>query len=145
MRGRVIHVGEDNWHRLLVLRRAGLSVDECREITELPELLKTGTTPNAVLVAASHFDPAPATEIIRRSTRCPVILFATSPVVLASREYDLVVPALTNPEEWLAAIQELISSSERLCSASQALNETSARLIRESRNRTDESKKRLNS
>ena len=129
MTARVIHVGQDYWHRLQVLRTAGLSVDECRSVEELAATLRTGTDPHAVLLAASpFFDPAPATAVVRSATKCPVILFSEAKIETEPDRYDLVIPPLADPKEWLDDIWTIIRRSERLRADSLAIREASERL-----------------
>lgn len=144
MSARLIHVGEDHWHRLQVLRTAGMSVDQCRDVNELTVTLCTGTDPYGVLLAASPiFDPAPAVKIIRPVTECPVILFASGLIVPEPQQYDLVVDPLTYPRKWIDDICEIIRRSRQIRAESRALRETSERLMlrsaetaRQSRDRT---------
>ncbi|HWG16608.1 MAG TPA: hypothetical protein VN678_02010 [Acidobacteriaceae bacterium] len=146
MSARVIHVGQDYWHRLQVLRTAGLSVDECGSVEELAFTLRTGTDPHAVLLAASPmFDPAPATAMVRSSKKCPVILFSVSTVTPDPNRYDLVIHPLTDPKEWLDDIWTIIGRTQQLRAQSRATRQTSEKLRRDTEDvtqRTREEKDR---
>ncbi len=128
---RVVHVGEDFWHRVPVLRGAGMAVEECRGIDDLRLWLKAGTETDAVLLAASPmFHPAPAREMVRKTVKCPVILFSTG--AMEAERYDLVVHPLTDPTAWLAEIEELIERGRQIRAESRATGEISEQLRRES-------------
>lgn len=141
----VIHVGEDYWHRLQVLQTSGVSAEICRDVAELASVLRTGTDAHAVLVSESRlFDHRPIPAIVRSIKKCPVILFSLSPIVQQERDFDLVIPPLATPYEWLPKIHEITAQTMRLCAQSRARVEESRRRIRDTRKRIEESSQKLN-
>ena len=133
MPARIIHFGDDHWHRVSVLQHAGVKVDVCRTAGELVSNLRTGTDPDAIVISQSRaVDPITAKSLARTVTLAPVILFPQHPHEPDAREFDMVVQPLTPPDDWLGDFWALIGQSRELHAQSEALWETSRQLRRES-------------
>ena len=110
MPARVIHFGPDDCHRLMVLRRAGYSVEDCPSLCELRLSLETGDAPDAVLLSdGDGFSPHEALTLARTHSPSPLILFRSTNQTYEHRGFDLVVPCLTAPEVWLDDVDALIA------------------------------------
>ena len=132
MSARIIHVGKDEWHRLSVLRRAGLSVQQCGSVEELSDILRTGTNPDAVVVSQSlSLNASAEPQAIKSLVSCPTILFPSDSYT-SSRGCDLVIAPLTTPDLWLRQIWALILESRKVKAQSRKLRERSAELRHES-------------
>src|SRR5690348_18460840 len=119
MTARVIHFGEDRWHRISLLRKIGLAVDLCETPGELVATLCTGTDPDAILISQSRlFDPFTAKSLARSVSRAPVVLFPYHGHDPVDSEFDLVIPPLTRPDEWLQELWKLIEQSRELLATS---------------------------
>jgi hypothetical protein len=106
---RIIHFGEDSCHRLMVLESAGYMVERCESIQDIEFYLRSPHLPDAVVVSddlqrASRV----ATFLSNADLPLPVILFAGTDEPYTETEYDLIIPALTSPSDWLLSIEETI-------------------------------------
>jgi len=130
---RVLHFGKDNCNRLLVLRSVGYAVDTCRTVEEFHSVLQKGAGADVILVTTG-----PARErrqvitLARERSHAPLVLFSTCYDYADEAEFDLVIPPLTHPEEWLRKIAGLIEQSRALSAMSTAIRERSALLRRDS-------------
>jgi hypothetical protein len=129
---RIIQFGADSCHRSKVLKEAGYSVEGCRSISELRAALLSQDAPDAVVIT-DEGGAVPAEAIsVAKDARGPVILFANADEEYPESSFDLVIPILTHPANWLARIHETIEQSRllqvesrRLCGESAALSERS--------------------
>ena len=112
---RIIQFGEDSCHRLKVLKGAGYSVKKCGSITEIESCLRSPEPPDAVVIT-DEFGKAyrDAVFLAKADSSLPVILFATTEESCTESSFDLVIPALTSPDMWLARIEEIIARSRSL-------------------------------
>ncbi len=109
MIARVIHFGPDDCHRLMVLQRAGYSVEACHSILQFRTRLETGDAPDAVLVSdGDGFSPQEAIAIARTHSANPVILFRSTNIAYEDSGFDLLIPSLTSPEVWLSDLDMVI-------------------------------------
>ena len=119
---RVLHFGKDNCNRLLVLRSVGYAVDTCRTVEEFHSVLQKGAGADVILVTTG-----PARErrqVITRArerSHAPLVPFSTCYDYADEAEFDLVIPPLTHPEEWLRKIAGLIEQSRALSAMSTAI------------------------
>ncbi len=133
MAARVIHFGEDDCHRLMVLRLAGYSVDECNSLVQLRSALLTDGSADAFCVTEGYkVAPEEAIHLVRAHTRLPVVLFKASNQSYDGPIFDLVVPSLTPPDVWLNEMERLIAQSKAVRDNSQALIKRSGDLRRQS-------------
>jgi hypothetical protein len=109
MFARVIHFGQDDCHRLMVLRSAGYLVKDCLSLNQLRAALETADVPDAVLMG--DCDGAIASEvtaIARDHSARVMVLFRNDNLALEGSGFDLIVPCLTPPEVWLEQLDVLI-------------------------------------
>ncbi|HYK37422.1 hypothetical protein [Alloacidobacterium sp.] len=133
MAARVLHFGPDNCNRLLVLRSDGYSVDPCFSLREFRSLLEQGADLKAVLVAAPpDMERRQVVTLTREKSHAGLVLFDSSCSGVAEREFDLVIPPLMRPEDWLRQIAGLIEKSRVLIATATAVREQSARLRKDS-------------
>ena len=112
MVARIIYFGTDECRRLLVLRSAGFAVDECPTLAILRFALEKEDEPAAVIVAEPRRrGPTEAVSLIREHTRAPLILFQNMVQSYSESDFDLVVPVLTYPGEWMYTLCALINRS----------------------------------
>jgi hypothetical protein len=103
--------------------RAGYFVENYLSISQLGIALDpqndSKLDPKAVLMAAhdGHLPPeAPrdAVALIRAHCSAPLVLFSDSNHTYAGSGFDLVIPNLTPPEQWLHQIAALLEQSRLL-------------------------------
>jgi hypothetical protein len=106
---RIIHFGEDSCHRLMVLEGVGYSVGRCESIQDIEFYLRSPHLPDAVVISGELRKASRvATFLANADLPLPVILFAGTDESYTESEYDLVIPALTSPSDWLSSIEETI-------------------------------------
>ena len=127
---RILQFGEDTCHRSSVLEGAGYAVDRCHTITEFRSLLSSPKPPDAVVITEE--EGAATLEAIAAETSLPVILFAEAEDTYPDSAFDLVIPVLTSPANWLAKIRETIEHSRVLRDESERLCNQAIQLIGES-------------
>lgn len=131
MAANVIHFGEDVCFRLPVLESAGYSVAECHSVELLSAAL--GQNPEAVLLEE---EPKALTEaaaiLIRSRSAASLILFRSEVDSFTAGDFDLVIPSLTPPEEWLSEIATLLERSHSIRMESQTLHRESSSLRQDS-------------
>jgi hypothetical protein len=129
----IIHVGPDDCHRIAVFKTAGYLVDICTSFAQLHQALIRIPPAQAVAVAESSEELARKTVSLARAiTLIPLILFQCVDPCLDETDFDLVVPALTDPNTWVTEIQQLIEESRALCLRSQTIRHQSALPAQES-------------
>lgn len=116
---RIVHVGEDICYRVPVLRRAGFKVDVCISTDQLSDNLFNRPETDAILIS----DPGReiSEEILRRIRGCssaPIVLFQSSSRDYPNAWFDLVIPVLSRPVEWLRDIAKVTEPTE--CASFQA-------------------------
>jgi hypothetical protein len=126
-----IHFGEDICFRLPVLKSAGYSVAECHSFEVLSAAL--GQNPEAVLLEEQPRALTEAAAILTRSrSAASLILFRSEVDGFTAGDFDLVIPSLTPPEEWLSEIAELLQRSRIIRAESQAILKASSSLREDS-------------
>jgi hypothetical protein len=109
MATRIIHFGEDTCHRLSVLKSAGYFVAECDDVTQLQAALQSELGIDAVLLTDREGEAfEDAIRIARSFSSVPLILFRDTNLNIAEAGFDLVIPVLTPPEQWLDELGALI-------------------------------------
>ncbi|WP_348261204.1 hypothetical protein P8935_15515 [Telmatobacter sp. DSM 110680] len=104
----IIHFGEDNCHRSMVLEGFGYTVEKCDSIQDVLLYLRSPRLPDAVVLAELREASRVAALLTKSDLPLPVILFAGTDESYTESEFDLVIPALTSPSDWLARIGETI-------------------------------------
>lgn len=110
---RFVHVGEDVCFRVAVLRGAGFQVDVCISAVQLRDVLLYRGETDAILIP--DHDGEISEEIlhlIRGCSSAPVVLFRSSNRDYPKAWFDLVIPVLSRPAEWLRDIAEVTESTE---------------------------------
>jgi len=106
---RIIHFGEDSCHRLMVLEGVGYTVERCESIQDIEFYLRSPHLPDAVVISGElQRASRVATFLSNADLPLPVILFGGTDESYSESEYDLVIPALTSPSDWLSSIEETI-------------------------------------
>jgi hypothetical protein len=133
MADRILHFGDDECNRIIVLRSAGYSVEACPSLPNLDAALRNGGEPDA-FVFAEERTPARynGLTLVRSSSSAPVILFEHTLYCPDEPEYDLVISNLTPVQQWLDRIAALIEQSRAIFTSSPLTREQSARLRQES-------------
>jgi hypothetical protein len=136
----LLHFGIDDRYRVPILRRAGYSVEECRSVRRLHSALVRFPEPDAVAIAENdEIEPGEAVSLVRSHCTSPLVLFQGANPVIETSEFNLVVPPLTEPKEWLFGIALLIAESRAIRDRSRRLREASASLrteVAEAREKT---------
>jgi hypothetical protein len=129
---RIIHYGVDDCHRVPVMQFAGYVIAECQSsIAQLRAALQSTQDAGAVVMTGiEDLSPQRAVSIARSRTTAPLVLFPQGTSSIFEPEFDLVVPALTPPEQWLSEMAELIDRTLDIRFRCQALRAHSA-LLRE--------------
>ncbi len=132
MGARIIHFGLDDCHRVPVLKCAGYSIADCQSIAQLRTALESTQEAGAVVMTRIE-DLAPrfAISITRATSAAPMVLFPGRASSILEPEFDLVVPALTPPEQWLSEMAALIDRSFAIRAHSQVVRAQSALLRQE--------------
>jgi hypothetical protein len=138
MADRIVHFGTDACHRLLVLQDAGYAVNDCHSILELRSALEERHQTAAIVMTGSpgtvgRTAGRTAVRLARSCSHAPLILFRDGNDEGDKSEFDLVIPALTPPSEWLEAIATVIERCRALCADSKSLREPSALFLQHSR------------
>jgi hypothetical protein len=112
MGARIIHFGPDDCHRLMVLRTAGYSIDDCRSLIQLRDCLCSGAAAEALLMSdTAGAEPCEAAELAKVYASIPVILFRSNNLSYEESGVDLVVHCLTPPDVWLSEVSSLIEKN----------------------------------
>lgn len=107
MGSRIIYYGADEY-RLRTLQSAGYTVQPCSSLTEFRWVLSSVGRPDAVAFAEAN-GRAPHTAMsLARRYRSPLVLFQCWTPHYNESEFNLIVPMLTLPEQWLGDIASLI-------------------------------------
>lgn len=115
MAARVLHLGEDDCHRVSILESAGYGVEPCVSLEQLQADLQTGSNHEAIFVTeCESVSAADAAAVARSYSQAPLILFRTSNRRPPEEEFDLVVDSLEAPEQWLHEVRMLIEKSRKL-------------------------------
>ncbi|KAA6462132.1 Crp/Fnr family transcriptional regulator [Acidobacteria bacterium AB60] len=130
MGSRIVHYGLDEHYRLRTLRNAGYTVDNCNSLSEFKWVLYSGGRADAVAFTEAD-GAAPLTAMsLARHRRSPLVLFQGWMPHYQEKDFNLVVPMLTAPENWLGDIAGLIGKTRQLVRDSQEMRARS-HLLRE--------------
>ncbi len=133
MAARVLHIGEDDCHRISILESAGYDVQRCGSLREFQTQLQTGSDGDAIFVTeCDGVSPTDAAVLARSRSPAPLILFRTTNRRAPEKRFDLIVDSLEPPEQWLKDVDALIAKSRKLRAQSATLIEESRQLRRES-------------
>lgn len=127
MAATVVHFGEDICYRVPVLRSAGYAVEQCDSLEHFSTFL--AWNPDVVALEEEPLIPLrKAISFARARSSASLVLFQHDISATPLEECDLIVPALTAPEEWLDEIATLLERSRTIRADSQALVRKSASL-----------------
>jgi CheY-like chemotaxis protein len=107
----IIHFGNDDCHRVMVLRNAGYTVHECMSAGQLARSFELGTSAD-MLCISEGLEPLPS-EVFAAKAHChvPVIYFRTSTGTYSDFKFDFEIEPLTPPNRWLSDIQKTLSAA----------------------------------
>lgn len=118
----IVHYGVDDCHRVPVLKFAGYSIADCRSVAQLRAALRSTQEAGAVVITQIDDQASRCAVSITRSTSTvPLVLFPWRTSCNFESEFDLVIPALTPPEQWLCEVAELIDRSLAIRARSQVI------------------------
>jgi hypothetical protein len=108
--GNILFVGDDPCARADVLEHVGYKVARCACDTDaLGQALRHPV--DAVLFQCRPEPPSEAVlSTCRKLTNAPILLFADHNSFFNTRDFDVVVPNLCNPREWLSELGGMIAS-----------------------------------
>jgi hypothetical protein len=133
MAASIIHFGADECCRLLILRSVGYTVNDCTSVAKLKSFLEEDGGTDAIVLSEVHAGKArQAVATTRSYTSAPLILFEGPDRLGNESEFDLVIPPLSSPEEWLQRIADTIKQSRALLAKSKLLREQSSLLVEQS-------------
>jgi hypothetical protein len=114
MAARIVHFGLDECSRVLVLQRAGYDVEVCPDsLRELNHLLQEPA--DAVVLSENGTEHVvEAASLSRSITLAPIVLFKDAASFRDDSTFDIVIPALTPPAQWLERIAEVIKHNHTL-------------------------------
>ena len=115
MGAQVVHFGDDQSHRLQVLRSEGYAVESCVSLQQMISRLRTSQDADLVCISEEPWCTAEgAVAVARAFSRAPVILFRANNHSYVRRTGDLEVPPLTPPDVWLREVAELLRSGTNI-------------------------------
>ena len=115
---KILTFGYDACHRWAVMRLAGFRVDECESIRDFRQKLMASTDVDAVIMVQDIVSIPPEAIIAAKSYfDGPLVLFESRCGAENEHVFDLRVPNLTEPSEWLQRIQAVIGNYTRARSA----------------------------
>jgi len=113
MSRKILTFGYDACHRWAVLRLAGFTVHACESIGELRErLIRRGHVDAVVMVEDIVSIPQEAITAAKSYFEGPLVLFEARAQSRQRESFDLCVPALTSPYDWIAQIEALIDRAD---------------------------------
>jgi hypothetical protein len=131
MAASIVHFGKDFCFRLSVLKIAGYAVAKCDSMEGLSTALSRN--PDAVVL-----EEEPQTliyksiSLIRSCSTASLILFRKDIDSFIPDQFDLIIPSLTEPQQWLSDIAALIERRRNICAQSQMIPQKSANLRQDS-------------
>ena len=102
------------------MEQAGYFIENCSSFDDLAATLESADKAAAVLMTDYYGQlPEDAIALTRSRSAALLILFRDSNLACADSSFDLVIPSLTPPAQWLTQIADLIDRSQPLNSNSQ--------------------------
>ncbi len=133
MASRIVHFGADDCSRVIVFERAGYLVKNCGEsLATLDSTLRQDRTEAVVI---STHDAAHISEVVavsRSLSPAPLVLFEGAGMPYDTSAFDLVIPPLTPPADWLGKFDQLLQKTIENTARSLSVRETSAALRKQS-------------
>lgn len=120
---KILTFGYDACHRWTVLRFRGFQVQECESIRDLREQLLVSTNVDAVIMVEDVVSvPTEAILAAKSYFDGPLVLFEGRYPVRYECSFDLRIPNLSDPSDWLVRIEALINH-QRLCKTAEHFKE----------------------
>lgn len=111
MAARVLHLGEDDCHRVSILESAGYRVELCKSLAQFLAALHSGTHFDALfLTEREGVSPEEVAALARSHSTAPLILFRTSNRRAPEKQFNLVVNSLDPPEQWLKQVAAVLEN-----------------------------------
>jgi hypothetical protein len=109
MSRKLLTFGYDACHRWAVLRVAGFTLHACQSISELRERLMVARDVDAVVMVEDIVSVPPEALLYAKAYfDGPLVLFEARFQSNYRDSFDLCVPILTGPSEWLPQIEAVI-------------------------------------
>lgn len=126
----ILHVGNDNCHRIPVMENAGLAVVKCEPSVSSVEKAFAGTTAFSGIAFHNQIAASLGTlaSTARRLSTAPLILFRNTFADCDEHLFDLVIPVQTPPPVWLKSLEAAISVSCHLQQESELLCQDAAKV-----------------
>jgi hypothetical protein len=133
MAARVLCFGVDDCNRSLVLRQVGYEVDRCPNLIEFRALIRERADAEAVVFTQGPgSDRRQVVTLTREHLHARLVLFNNSYARADEADFDLIIPPLTPPGEWLRQIAALIERGRGLKATATAIREESVLLRKDS-------------
>lgn len=123
---RILHFGDDECHRLAVLKQAGYETNLCSSEPELVEQVQV-VAPAAVLFSRIPAKPHDIQEL-RNRTKIPFVAFGGSTKTAKAESFDLVIEPVTTPDVWLEQFSDIILRSRQVLKNSELIRKHSRQL-----------------
>jgi CheY-like chemotaxis protein len=109
----IVHFGQDDCRRLMILRNAGYTVQQYSSEAELVRSSESGALVDLICVSEGPLPP-PSETLITVKTNClaPVILFRTTTLAHSDFKFDLEIDPQTPPNQWLSDVETLLAASK---------------------------------
>ena len=124
---KIIHFGIDDCRRLPVLEHAGYEVEDCNVFSQLMAALQRREL-TAIVFADDRRAVPEVAHLARIHSSAPMVLFQSPSGQYDAFQFDLVIPTLTPPAEWLNSIAETIERSRILVSKRHVFGKQTAEL-----------------
>ncbi len=112
MQAKIVHFGSDECSRVLVLQGAGYAVSVCgTSIGALKGALLQGATDAVIVSEIGTECIQEAVSVSRLLSSAPLVLFEDVIGTEDTSIFDLTIPPLSSPSEWLREIAQLIANS----------------------------------
>lgn len=109
----VLHFGQDDCHRLAILRSTGYEIEPCATLAQLAAALRTAHVEAIFLTENESGTLDAVIPEIRAHTSAAIILFKTTNRRTQEKLFDLVIPSLMTPEEWLESVRAVLERKRR--------------------------------
>jgi hypothetical protein len=115
MSARILYLGMDDCLRIPVLKGAGYAIEVCRSEAQLRAALELPASVDGVILSEiDGITSELAVSLACAQCAAPLILFAGRGTRFNASDFDLIVPALTPPTDWLIEIARLIGDTRAL-------------------------------
>ena len=109
MSRKILTFGYDACHRWTVMRFAGFTIHECESIRDLRQQLMLSMSVDAVIMVEDIVSLPPEAIVAAKSYfQGPLVLFEGRYPDANQDCFDLRIPNLTDPSDWLLRIQTII-------------------------------------